>query len=83
MLKDKITTRDGNRCRNPGCWGTTKRISVHHIDYDKNNCDPSNLITVCQSCNVRANKGREFWTAFYQKLMKGRKSGQEEVVVNE
>ncbi len=82
-LKDKIKTRDSNKCRNPGCWGTTKRISVHHIDYDKDNCDPSNLITVCQSCNVRANKGREFWTAFYQKLMKGRKSGQEEVVVNE
>lgn len=73
LLREKIRDRDGGECQNPGCWKTAKRIHVHHVDYNKQNCDPSNLLTLCGSCNARANKGREFWTAFYQKLMRGRK----------
>ena len=69
QARKQILKRDGGKCLNPGCWGTSKRISVHHIDYDKDNNDLGNLITVCMSCNNRANKGREFWTAFYRKLM--------------
>ncbi len=68
-VRKQIVKRDGGKCLNPGCWGTSKRISVHHIDYCKDNNDLENLITVCMSCNNRANKGREFWTAFYRKLM--------------
>lgn len=69
-LKALIRGRDGGKCQNLGCWGKAKRLSVHHIDYNKNNCLPNNLITVCISCNGRANKGREFWTAFYQEIMR-------------
>lgn len=68
-VRKQILKRDGGKCLNPGCWGTSSRISVHHIDYDKNNNNPENLITVCMSCNNRANKGREFWIAYYRKLM--------------
>lgn len=73
LLKEEIRKRDNHQCQNPSCRGTAKRIAVHHIDYNKLNCDPENLITVCTSCNSRANEGREFWTAFYKKLMRGRK----------
>lgn len=65
LLKAQIRARDGGKCQNPGCWKTAKRITVHHIDYNKENCHPGNLITLCNSCNSRANYGREFWTAFY------------------
>jgi len=42
---------------------------VHHIDYDKKNCHPNNLITVCMSCNIRANTNQEKWTAHYQAIL--------------
>jgi len=45
------------------------KLMGHHIDYNKKNCDPSNIITVCGSCNSRANKDREYWTKFYREIM--------------
>ena len=68
-FKNSILERDNYKCQNPDCWGTSKKLTGHHIDYNKKNCDPSNVITLCQSCNSRANKNREYWTKFYREIM--------------
>jgi len=68
-LKEYIKERDENRCLNPDCLGNIHRLSVHHIDYNKKNCEPQNLITLCTSCNSRANKDREWHEAWYQTIM--------------
>lgn len=68
-FKESIKQRDGYKCMNPGCWGTSKRLSIHHIDYNKKNCAPKNLITLCNSCNPAANKDRDWHTAWYQAIM--------------
>lgn len=68
-FKESIKQRDGYRCMNSNCWKTSKRLSIHHIDYIKKNCNPNNLITLCTSCNSRANKDREWHTAWYQAIM--------------
>ena len=47
----------------------TGRLSIHHIDYDKKNCHPSNLITVCIGCNGRANTDRDWHKSWYQTIM--------------
>jgi len=44
-----------------------KVLSIHHIDYDKQNCKENNLITLCDSCNNRANSNRNYWIEFYTK----------------
>lgn len=62
--------RDGGRCRNPLCRHTSTTINVHHIDYDKRNCRMENLITVCASCNARANFNREWWLEFYRNVLR-------------
>ena len=67
--KESILERDNHRCQNPDCWGTSERLSVHHIDYNKKNCRPENLITLCNSCNSRANKNRECWQKLYKDIM--------------
>ena len=69
--KTDIRERDGDRCMNPDCWGKCNgnTLHIHHIDYDKKNCSPSNLITLCGSCNARANFNRENHTIYYQDLM--------------
>jgi len=71
-FKDFIKERDGNICLNPDCWGTSKRLTIHHIDYDKKNCNPQNLITLCNSCNVRANKDREWHKVWYKAIINKR-----------
>ena len=67
--KEDIKNRDDSMCMNPDCWNTSETLCLHHIDYDKKNCSPSNLITLCASCNIRANYNRENHTLYYQDLM--------------
>jgi hypothetical protein len=76
-LKKEIKSRDVYICKE--CNMTEKEhfnkykkgLSVHHIDYNKNNNDKNNLITLCFKCNSKANKNREFWKEKYQNLLNG------------
>jgi len=69
-LKKEIKKRDDYKCQNPDCFKKSKRLCVHHIDYIKENCNSTNLITVCISCNSRANTDREMWKLKYQNIIK-------------
>jgi len=69
--KNSIRERDGWFCQNPVCRKNNQNTTphLHHINYDKKNCHPWNLISICKSCNSRANKNRKRWAIFYQKIM--------------
>ena len=55
-LKDKIRERDGFVCSVCECQDRYGRaLAVHHIDCDKTNDDPRNLITLCDQCHFRDN----------------------------
>ena len=41
----------------------TRRVCVDHVDGDKDNCHPSNLVASCNTCNWR--KGRQWWGIGY------------------
>lgn len=77
-LKLKIRTRDNYECQN--CRITEKHhirrfktlLSVHHIDYNKQNCKEENLITLCLHCNTKANFDRDYWFAYYTYLMENK-----------
>jgi len=69
-VKEYILERDNYKCKNPYCWGTSERVVRHHIDYDKKNCIPENIITTCNSCNARANKNRKYWKRLYRRILK-------------
>jgi len=69
-IKEYILERDNYTCQNPYCWKTSDKIARHHIDYDKKNCIPENTITVCNSCNGRANGNRKYWKRLYRRILK-------------
>lgn len=71
-ISKSIIERDGAICMNPNCGEKNKRITVHHIDYDKMNCNPENLITVCDTCNSVANFGRKRWFMYYMDIQNKR-----------
>lgn len=71
--KESIKRRDGYRCLNPYCCSKKPAdLTVHHVDYNKKNCRPDNLITVCRSCNSTANTDRKWHTAWYQAIIYNR-----------
>jgi hypothetical protein len=68
--REYIKERDGHKCLNPYCTSKNpNELSVHHIDYNKKSCGPENLITVCRSCNTRANTDRVWHTNWYQAIL--------------
>jgi len=72
LLKESIRQRDNYVCQMCGThqdelksW--SKKLDVHHIDYDKDNCDPKNLITLCRNCHIKTNGNREYWKKCFNK----------------
>jgi len=63
-LKRAIRERDNYICQLCSQYGNT----VHHIDYDKKNCNLNNLITLCRKCNTKVNFNREFWKHYFQSI---------------
>jgi hypothetical protein len=69
-FKAGIRERDNFECQNPDCRKNCDTLTIHHIDYNKKNCKPINLITLCNSCNARANFNRDFWQAGYTEIIR-------------
>ena len=64
-LRTKIRKRDKftcKICRKNGC-------DVHHIDYNKENNNESNLITLCRSCHMNTNTNRNNWINFFKGII--------------
>lgn len=71
-LKRSIRERDHYTCQLCGVLQGDKTFGVHHIDYDKKNCNPNNLIILCARCHTKTNGNRGFWSKFLRgKLEKG------------
>ena len=70
-LKELIRKRDNYTCQRCGKTQEQERraLSVHHIDYDKENSNPKNLITLCEVCNVSVNFQRDYWTTVFNTMM--------------
>lgn len=72
--KQQILKRDNYKCQDPNCVGNHKKLHIHHIDYNKKNNNPENLITLCNSCHAKTigkNK-RNYYVVYYQNMMMGK-----------
>ena len=64
-LKRSIRERDRYVCQICGKQQEDVAHSVHHIDYNKKNCNPENLITLCNSCHIKTNTNRDNWIQYF------------------
>lgn len=62
-LKRGIRQRDQYTCQ---ICGKEPAVYIHHIDYDKKNCNPDNLITLCQNCHSKTNHNRDYWIDYFK-----------------
>lgn len=65
-LRTSIRERDKFVCQICNKKQGNRLHSVHHIDYDKKNCNPNNLITLCISCHMKTNTNREKWFNYFK-----------------
>lgn len=67
-LRRSIRERDRYTCKICSLQQGDKVLDIHHIDYNKKNCNPENLITLCHRCHPRTNYNREYWKEFFKKF---------------
>lgn len=74
QLKNSIRRRDKYACQECGVIESGRKHDVHHIDFDKSNCDDYNLILLCHSCHCRTTNSstQDYWVERYQDLMQER-----------
>lgn len=65
ILRISIRERDKYVCQLCGEKQGDRAHSVHHIDYNKKNCNPNNLITLCNHCHTRTNFNRKYWVSYF------------------
>lgn len=67
FIKKQIRKRDGNMCQ--VCFTPQNKLNhklnIHHINYDKKNCDYNNLISLCRNCHAKTNHSREQWQSVF------------------
>lgn len=45
----------------------TTKPRRNHIDYNKHNLSPENLVTLCKSCHAKTNFNRNYWIKYFIK----------------
>jgi len=75
-LKEAVRKRDNYICQLCGLHqdeldGWNKKLDVHHIDYQKNNLDPGNLVILCRSCHLKTNYDRDYWERYLKEKRGG------------
>ena len=72
-LKEVIRNRDRRKCQI--CEKTEleerRKLSIHHIDYNKQNNNPNNLISLCERCHLKTNYNRNYWINFFEDKISG------------
>jgi len=71
ILKESIRDRDEHTCQlcHTKEKDLSEKLSVHHIDYNKENCKIENLISLCNSCHTITNFNRDYYFAYFKYLM--------------
>lgn len=65
-LREMIRERDKFTCALCGKKQNKRRHPVHHINYNKKDIRPENLITLCTNCHQKTNRNREYWKNLFQ-----------------
>jgi formylmethanofuran dehydrogenase subunit E len=69
-LRISIRERDKYICKICGEKQGDRAFSIHHIDYNKLNSNPKNLITLCAKCHTKTNFNRNYWKKYFINLIK-------------
>lgn len=67
-LKEKIRSRDNYTCQLCGVKENGYKFHIHHIHYDKKNCNPD-LITLCRGCHFKTNGNRDYYESLFMEKL--------------
>lgn len=84
QFKEKIRCRDHYGCQRCGVRSGRqlhRSLDIHHIDYEKRNNDPSNLVSLCRRCHSKTQGNRGYWQGHFQAHMKEKYSSNQPIAI--
>jgi len=70
-LKEAVRNRDNRICQLCNEKENGRKLHIHHIHYDKENCNPD-LIALCGSCNSKVNIRRDLYESLFMNKLNER-----------
>jgi len=78
LKRESVRQRDSYKCqmcfKRQGKLRTKTNkpylLMIHHINYDKENNNDKNLISLCRICHMKTNFNRKYWTKYFKKKIK-------------
>lgn len=70
-LREEVRKRDNYTCQecNKSQEELKRKLTIHHIDYNKKNNKKINLISLCLKCHAKTNFNREHWKNYFNLRM--------------
>jgi len=70
IFKQQIKARDNYKCIICNKSKEKRDLNIHHIDYNKKNTSFENCCSLCQSCHMKTNYKRKYYTLFFRTVLK-------------
>lgn len=70
-LKERIRIRDNHTCQLCGEKQNGRKLDIHHIRHDRENCTPQ-LISLCRKCHGKANSDKDYYESLFMQKLKDR-----------
>jgi hypothetical protein len=71
-LRERVRAYWNYQCFECGTPQDNRKLSVHHIHYNKKTCcdgSPHDMIPLCQSCHMKTNDDRKYWEQYFTELL--------------
>lgn len=74
-LKELTRNRDNRKCQLCGVpeIECRRKSDVHHIDYNKENNNFNNLVSLCAICHIHTNANRDYWQNYFESLISSKR----------
>jgi hypothetical protein len=71
-FKERVRAFRGYICFECGEIQNNKKLSIHHVHYDKKMCcngSPQDVVPLCTSCHTKTNHNREYWEDHFTEMI--------------
>jgi hypothetical protein len=77
-FKERVRDYFGHKCVECGSSEGEKRLSIHHVTYNKKTCcdDTKPLfVSLCRACHAKTHKDREYWRIHFTDIINSKYGG--------
>lgn len=77
-FRERVRMFFNHECVLCGVKQTTRKLHVHHVNYNKDTCcndAPRLFVTLCMSCHSKTLLRREYWEAYFTNLINSKYNG--------